>query len=74
MNFIVMELKFICVYDLLWLRLSQTSIIAKVTPASTMERVLISQTALTAAAHKDLLATDVKQIRGNFMQFAMNLL
>ena len=72
-KFVVMELKFICVYDLLWLRLLQTSMNATVTPASTMERVLSSQTALTAAAQKDLLATDVKQVRGNCVQFAMNL-
>ena len=68
-----MELKFICVYDLLWLRLLQTSMNVTVTPASTMERVLTSQTALTAAAQTDLLATDVKQVRGNCVQFAMNL-
>ena len=52
----------------------QISTNATVTLASTMERVLISQTALTAAAHKDLLATDVKQVRANFMQFALNVL
>ena len=46
---------------------------ATVTPASTMERALISQTALTAAAHKDLLVTDVKQVRGNCVQFTINL-
>ena len=68
-----MELKFICVDDLLWLRLLQTSMNATVTLVSTMESVLISQTALTAAAHEDLLATDVKQVRGNYVQFAMNL-
>ena len=67
-----MELKFICGYDLLWLRLLQTSMNATVTLASTMEHVLINQTALTAAAQMDLLATDVKQVRGNSMQFAMN--
>ena len=69
-----MELKFICVYNLLWFRLLQSSMNAKVIPASTMERVLTSQTALTATAQRDLLATDVKQVRGNFMQFAMYLL
>ena len=71
-KFVVMELKFIRVHDLLWLRLLQTSMNATVTLVSTTERVLISQAALTAAAHKDLLATDVKQVRGNSMQFAMN--
>ena len=45
---------------------------ATVTLASTMEPVLISQTALTAAAQMDLLAIDVKQVRGNGMQFAIN--
>ena len=59
-KFVVMELKFIRVHDLLWLRLLQTSMNATVTLVSTTERVLISQAALTAAAHKDLLATDVK--------------
>ena len=68
-----MELKFLCVFELLLLRLLQTSMNATVTLASTMERVLIDQTALTAAAQMDLLATDVKQVRGNCMQFAMNL-
>ena len=67
------ELKFTCVFKLSLLRLSQISMNAKVTLASTMERVLISQTALTAAAQTDLLATDVKQVRGNCTQFAMNL-
>ena len=70
--FIVMELNFPWVFELLWLRLLQTSMNATVTLASTMEPVLISQTALTAAAQTDLLATDVKQVRGNCMQFAMS--
>ena len=56
------------------LRFLQISTNATVTLASTMERVLISQTALTAAAQTDLLATDVKQVRGNCMQFAMNFM
>ena len=68
-----MELKFTCVFKLLWLRFLQTSTNATVTPASTMERVLINQTALTAAARTDLMATNVKHVRGNCMQFAMNL-
>ena len=68
-----MELKFLCVFELLSLRLLQTSMNATVTLASTMERVLINQTALTATAQTDLLATDVKQVRGNCMQFAINL-
>ena len=46
---------------------------ATVTLVSTMERALINQTALTAAANQDLLATDVKQVKGNFMQFEINL-
>ena len=67
-----MELKFLCVFELLWLRLLQTSMNATVTLASTMERVSISQAASTAAAQMDLLATDVKQVRANCMQVAMN--
>ena len=51
----------------------QISTNATVTIVSTMERVLINQTALTAAAQTDLLATDVKQVKGNCLQFAMNL-
>ena len=51
----------------------QISTNATVTLVSTVERVLISQTALTAAAQTDLLATDVKQVKGNCLQFAMNL-
>ena len=68
-----MELKFLFVFELLSLRLLQTSMNATVTLASTMERVLINQAALTAAAQTDLLATDVKKVRGNCMQFAINL-
>ena len=73
-KFEVKELKFTCVLKSLWLRFLQMSTNATVTLASTMERVLISQTALTAAVQKDLLATDVKQVRGNCMQFAMNFM
>ena len=69
-----MELKFIYVFELLWLRLLQTSMNATVTLVSIMELVWISQTALTAAVHKDLLATVVKHVRGNCTQFAMILL
>ena len=72
-KFVVMELKFLCVFELLSLRLLQTSMNATVTLASTMERVLINQTALTAAAPTGLLATDVKQVKGNCMQFTINL-
>ena len=38
---------------------------ATATLVSTMERVLIRETALSAAVHKDLLATDVKQVTDN---------
>ena len=34
-------------------------------------RVLISETALTATVQKDLLATDVKQVRGNSVPFTV---
>ena len=51
----------------------QISTNATVTLVLTMERVLINQTPLTAAAQTDLLATDVKQVRWNCVQFAMNL-
>ena len=50
-------------FKLLWLRFLQISTNATVTLVSTMEHVLINQTALTAAAQKDLLATDVKQVK-----------
>ena len=68
-----MQLKITCVFKLLWLRLLQPSMNATVTPVSTMERVLINRIALTAAAQTDLLAIDVKQVKGNCMQFAINL-
>ena len=68
-----MELKFLWGFESLWLRLLQTLMNATVTLVSTMERALINQTASTAAAHKDLLATDVKQVRSNCVQFVMNL-
>ena len=72
-EFIVMKLKFPWVFELLSLRLLQTSMNATVTLVSTMERALINQTASTAAAHKDLLVTDVKQVRGNCGEFTINL-
>ena len=73
-EFVVKELKLTCVFKWLLLRFLQILTNATVTLALTMERVLINQTALTAAAQTDLLATDVKQVRGNCMQFAMNFL
>ena len=36
-----------------------------------MERVLIGETVLTAVVQKDLLATDVKQVRGNSVLFTV---
>ena len=72
-EFEVMQLKITSVFKLLWLRLLQPSMNATVTPASTIERVLINQTALAAAAQTDLLAIDVKQVKGNCTQFAINL-
>ena len=61
-------------FKLLWLRFLQISTNATVTLVSTMEHVLINQTALIAAAQTDLLATDVKQVKGNCTEFAKNFL
>ena len=51
----------------------QISTNATVTLVSTMERALINQTALTAAAQTGLLAAVVKQVRGNCTLFEMKL-